>query len=306
MPCRLGCVLAVCALGAFASGCGDARERQQPSASPELSKQEFIERADEICLRTMAKARGDAASAKRDRDAALERFVNRHGRMIHELRALPVPAGDRRDVRALLARLDRLQRALRAIEASEGEDALVRIAAMAVEMDAVARAAERYGVFGRCGAYQRQPSLARIQRGSAPDRLPPRPLAPKTPRLGADPVLVASALVPSRREVLRRSNCTGSSPGSPRCAIVELGHGARPLRERRAELTAVAARKGWTEASPTGGRGSGVLLFYRDDYEATVWVTPLDCAGTTHVGDGPAPQVGTTRCVDTIMVIRRG
>jgi hypothetical protein len=301
-------------LAALGAGCGQARE-EPVSAAPRLStgpltKQEFVERADAICLRMVEASEAEAATLKRRPDAALGRAIELQGRMIRELRALKPLAGDEAQVRAVLLHLGRLQAAMRALKTTEGEEVLVPVAAIGVEMDAVARAANRYGLFRRCGAYQENPEIRQIVREQ--EQAPPRLLGPGgkplKPRRGPPSPAVemrrlAAALVPPGRTVLRRQDCAGGDPASSSCVTIELTPTERSTAARRAEIAGLAAREGWTQPKPTAGKWPvGLLVLHRGDYDATVWLARPDCTPQTQVGDGPNPKASMTRCVDTIMI----
>jgi hypothetical protein len=309
------------ALAALASGCGQARDAEAPSSSPAalagpLTKREFIARADAICERMNTES--VAVAAKRTTlspDELGKRALELQGRAIRQLRALRPPAGDERRIEAVLLHLDRLQFALRALLDDEGEDTLPAVAAIAVETDAVARAAKRYGLFRRCGAYRESPEIQALLRGEEPVLRGPdgKVLKPQAPRPPAVPEIrrLASALVPSGAAVLERRDCAGGAPGSPPCVTIELNPAGSAVNERRAEIARLAARAGWKRLKLTGDRPnptsdrphSGVLVFHLDRYHATIWLAGPDCAPQLQVGDGPNPTASTRRCVDTIMVI---
>jgi hypothetical protein len=305
MPKRLRPVLAFAlVLSAVAAGCGQAGEEQaaatQPVATGPMTKRSFLERADAICNRMV-----EAAT-----DATLERAIELQGRMIGELRALEPPARDEAQVGAVLLHLDRLQAAMRALQTTEGEEVLVPVAAIGVEMDAVARAAKRYGLFRRCSAYREIPEIRQIMSEQEqtleallePAGEPPNP-QPAPPSTADELRRLASALVPEGRAVLRRQDCTGGAPASPSCVTIELGPIDRPIAERRAELARLAAREGWTQPKPTEGEWPvGLLVLSHGEYDATVWLAAPECTTRLEDGDGPRPKARATRCVDTIMV----
>lgn len=315
MPKRLRPILtAAFVLSAFAAGCGQTREEPAAATRSEATdrptKQEFVERADAICLRMVEASEAEAATLNRRPDAALERALDLQGRMIGELRALKPPTGDEAKVRAVLLHLDRLQAAIRALRTTEGEEVLVPVAAIGVEMDAVARAAHRYGLFRRCGAYRENPGIQRIMRDQ--DRAPEallgpggKPLKPRTaPQSPADEMRrLASNLVPPGRSVSRRQDCAGGDSVSPTCVRIELAPIDRPIAVRRAEIAALAARNGWTQPKPTAGKWPvGLLALHQEGYDGTVWLAKPDCTPHVQVGDGPSPNARATRCVDAIMV----
>lgn len=297
-------------LAAVAAGCGQTGDELTPAApgvaNGALTKEEFVERADAICLQMIEAG----ATPKARPDAELERVIELQGRMIDDLRALPPPAGDEVEVREVLLHLERLQGAMRSLETTEGEDVLAVVAAIGIETDAVARAANRYGLFRRCGLYRENAVIRRLM--SEPEELPEptlgsdaKPLKPAT--APPPPVLdihrLAAALVPSGREVFRRQDCAGGDPSSPSCVTIELAPSHRPTAARRAEIARLAARDGWTQPSPTAGTWPvGLLALHRQDYDATVWLAARNCTPHPQVGDGPNPKTHMSRCVDTIMV----
>ena len=317
-------VAASLALAALASACGQARETDAPSAAPapvggSSAKQEFIERADAICERMNAEGITIARRLKgRSPEEIGKRVLELQGRAIKELSALPMPPGDERKIGAVLAHMRGLQAAMRLLFDAKGEDALPAVAGIAVEMDAVARAAKRYGMFQDCGAYHENPAVRKIldeQEDTGPILRGPdgKILKPPAPRPPAVPEIrrLASALVPPGSSVLRRQDCAGGDPGSPSCVTIELSPAGSRVNERRAEIVRLAARAGWKQLTLTGDRSnpttdrphSGVVAFHRDRYEATVWLAGPDCAPQLQVGDGPNPTASTRRCIDTIMVI---
>jgi hypothetical protein len=305
---------AVVVLFAVAAGCGQTGDELIPVASGittgALTKEDFVQRADAICARMVEAGEAEAATPKARADVALERLIELQGRMIDDLRALKPPAGDEVEVREVLLHLGRLQGAMRALETTEGEEVLAVVAAIGVETDAVARAANRYGLFRRCDAYKENAAIQRIT--SEPEELP-------EPMLGSDlelrkPVTapppsvleirrLAVALVPSGREVLRRQDCAGGDPASPSCVTIELALTDSPTGARRAEIARLAARDGWTQPSPTRGAWPvSLLALHRRDYDATVWLAARNCTPHLQVGDGPNAKARMSRCVDTIMV----
>ena len=315
MPkCLLPVLAAAFVLSAFAAGCGQTREEPVAAtrgvATRTSTKHEFVERADAICLRMVEAGEADAATLKRRPDAAVERLIELQARMIRELRALEPPAGDEAQVREVLLHLDRLQAAIRALMTTEGEEVLAPVAAIGIEMDAVARAAHRYGLFRHCGAYRENPGIRRIMRdqpGPPEALLAPggKPLKPRTaPPSPADQMRgLVSTLVPPGRSVSRRQDCAGDDPASPMCVRIELAPIDRPIAARRAEIAGLAARHGWKQPKPTTGKWPvGLLVVHRDDYDGTVWLAGPACTPHPQVGDGPSPKAGATRCVDTIMV----
>lgn len=301
-------------LSAFAAGCGQAEEEPvaatRSRATEPPTKLEFVDRADRICRRMVEAGEAEAARPKRP-GAGLERAIELQGRMIRELRALEPPVGDEGRVRAVLLHLDRLQAAIRALETAEGEEVLAPVAAIGIEQDAVARAANRYGLFRRCGAYREIPGIRRIlhEQERAPGALlgpGGKPLKPRTaPPSPADEMRrLASALVPPGRSVSRRQDCPGDEPASPTCVTIELAPDDRPIAARHTELARLAARNGWTQLKPTSGRRPRSLLaLHREGYDGTVWLARPACAHHLQFGDGPSPNARATRCVDTIMVI---
>jgi hypothetical protein len=303
-------------LFAVAAGCGQTGDESIPAASGittgALTKEEFVQRADAICARMVEAGEAETATPKTRPDAPLERVIELQDRMIGDLRALEPPAGDEIEVGEVLLHLERLQSATRALETTEGEEVLAVVAAIGVETDAVARTANRYGLFRSCDAYRESAAIRRIL--SEPDELP-------EPTLGSDakpqkpvtapppPVLeirrLAVALVPPGREVLRRQDCAGGDAASPSCVTIELATTDRPPAARRAEIARLAARDGWTQPSPTTGAWPvGLLALHRGDYDATVWLVAQNCTPHLQVGDGPNPKARLSRCVDTIMVTR--
>lgn len=298
-------------VSASVAGCGQPEEEPvlatRTVATSTPTKQEFVERADAICLSMVETNKAEAARPKRRADEGLERLIERHDRMIRSLRVLEPPPGGEDRVGAVLFHLDRLQAAFRALRTLEGAEVLGPVAAIGVEMDAVARAAKRYGLFRRCGAYRENPGIQRLMREQ--DRAPEAVPAPK--RRTAPPLhtvemrRLASALVPTGRSVSRRQDCAVDDPARPTtCVTIELAPIDRPIAARRAEIAGLAARNGWTQLKPTAGkRPAGLLALHREDYDGTVWLAAPDC---THPqpGDGPSPKAGrATRCVDTIMVM---
>jgi hypothetical protein len=230
--------------------------------------------------------------------------IELQGRAIAELSALPTPRGDTREIGAVLLHLRRVQAAMRLLLEAKGEDALPAVAGIAVEMDAVARAAKRYGLFQGCGAYHEHPEVQRVlhdQRRLRATRAPRPPAVPEIRRL-------ASALVPPGSSVLRRQDCAGGDPSAPSCVTIELNPHAGHAADRGAEIARLAARAGWTRLKPTSTSpgapsdraSSGPLAFHRDGYDATVWLARADCA--PRLGDGPNPSASSPGCVDTIMV----
>jgi hypothetical protein len=299
-------------LSAVVAGCGQSGDEMIPAApgvtTGVLTKEEFVERADAICLQ-MVEA---GATPKARPDATLERMIELQGRMIDDLRALEPPAGDEVEVREVLLHLERLQGAMRALETTEDEGVLAVVAAIGVETDAVARAANRYGLFRRCDAYRESAAIRRIL--SEPDELPEPTLGPdakpQKPMTAPPPSVLhirqlAVALVPPGRIVLRRQDCAGGDPASPPCVTIELAPTDRPTAARRAEFARLAARDGWTRPSPTTGTWPVALLaLHRQDYDATVWLAARNCTRHLQVGDGPNPKARMSRCADTIIVTR--
>lgn len=297
-------------LAVVAAGCGQSGDELTPAApgvtTGGLTKEQFVERADAICLQMIEAG----ATPKVRPDAALERVIELQGRMIDDLRGLEPPAGDEVEVREVLLHLERLQGAMRALDTTEGEEILALVAAIGVETDAVARAANRYGLFRRCQAFKENAAIRRMM--SAPEELPEPTLGsdgkpPKPVTAPPPPVLeihrLAAALVPSGREVFRRQDCAGGDPSSPACVMIELAPTDRPSAARRLEIVRLAARDGWTEPNPTTGKWPvGLLALHRQDYDATVWLAARNCTPHLQVGDGPNPKTQMSRCVDTIMV----
>jgi hypothetical protein len=298
-------------LSAFAAGCGQPREDPGPATrgvgTGAPTKEEFVGRADAICLRMVEASEAEAVTPK---DASLERLIDLQARMIRELRALEPPAGDEAQVRAVVLHLDRLQAAFRAFQTTEGEEVLAPVAAIGVETDAVARAANRYGLFRRCGAYRENPGLQRFMREQ--ERAPKavlgpggKPLKPRTapPSPAAELRRLASTLVPPGRSVSRRQDCAGGDPALPTCVRIELAPVDRPIAARRAEIAGLATRNGWTQPKPTAGKWPvGLLALHREDYDGTVWLARPECTTDLQAGDGSTPNAGAVRCVDTIMV----
>lgn len=301
-PARLRRRLRSCARGAVAA--------TRDVAPRSTTKHEFVERADAICLRMVEAGEAEAALLKRRPNVAVERFVDLQARMIRELRALEPPPAGVAQVRGVLLHLDRLHAAIRALETTEGEEVLAVVAAIGVEMDAVARAAHGYGLFRRCDAYRENPGIRRIMRDQqrAPEALlgpGGKPLKPRTaPPSPADQMRrLASTLVPPGRSVSRRQDCAGHDPASPTCVRIELAPIDRAIAVRRAEIAGLAARHGWTQPKPTAGKWPvGLIVLHREDYDGTVWLAGPACTPHRQVGDGPSPNAGATRCVDTIMV----
>jgi hypothetical protein len=297
-----------------AAGCGQTGDELSPAApgvtTGALTKEKFIQRADAICVQMVEASGAEAATPKARADAALERLIELQGRMIDDLRALGPPAGDEVEVREVLLHLGRLQGAMRALETTEGEEVLAVVAAIGVETDAVARAANRYGLFRRCDAYRKNAAIQRIT--SEPEELPEPMLGsdgePQEPVTAPPPSVLgihrlAAALVPSGREVLGRQGCAGDDPPSPSCVTIELALTDSPTGARGAEIARLAARDGWTQLSPTEGTWPlGLLALHRQDYDATVWLAARTCTPHLQVGDGPNPKTRMNRCVDTIMV----
>jgi hypothetical protein len=307
-------------LGALASACGQARE-QDLSSSPEadgpLTKQGFIARADAICERMNAES---LAAAKRLKGRPPEEIgrsaIELHARAIAELSALHAPPGDTREIGAVLLHLRRLQAAMRLLLEAKGEDALPAVAGIAVEVDAVARAARRYGLFRGCGSYHENPGVQKVLREQfeskpllqGPDG---RPLRPRAPLPVPDIRRLASGLVPAEHSVLKKDDWGGGDP--PSCVVIELALEDRPIAVRRAVIAPLAARAGWGQPSgrvvhtDRNGRSegkwpTGLLVLNRDGYDATVWLAAPDCTPDLKVGDGPNPKATAGRCVDTIMV----
>lgn len=301
-------------LSAVVAGCGQTGDEVIPAApgvtTGALTKEEFVQRADAICVRMVEAGESETATPKARPNAALPRVIELQGRMIHDLRALEPPAGDEVEVREVLLHLGRLQGAMRALETTEGEEALAVVAAIGVETDAVARAANRYGLFRRCDAYRESAAIRRIM--SEPEELPeptlgsagkPRKRATAPPPSVLEIRRLAVALVPSGRELLRRQDCAGGDPASVSCVTIELAPTDRPTGARRAEIARLAARDGWTQPSPTAGTWPlGLLALHRQDYDATVWLAARNCTPHLQVGDGPNPKARMSRCIDTIMV----
>lgn len=302
-------------LGALASACGQARDggdSSRPGAHRPLTKQEFIARADAICERMTA---ASIAAAKRLKGRPPEEIgksaIALQERAIAELATLPAPPGDTREIGAVLLHLRRLQAAIRALVEAKSEDALPAVAGIAVETDAVARAAKRYGLFRSCGAYHENRDVQRILRdqprllgpdGKAVKRPAPRPRAvPKIRRL-------AAALVPPGNSVVRRQDCAGGDPSAPACVTIELDPRGTDAADRGAEIARLAARAGWTPLKPSATSPVGlsdrpashVVAFHRQGYDATVWLAGADCTPRREVSEGRNP---TRSCVDTIMVI---
>ena len=300
---------------AVAASCGRTGDELIPAApgttTGALTKEEFVQRADAICARMVEAGEAGAATPKTRPDAALDRVIGLQDRMIDDLRALEPPAGDEIEVGAVLLHLERLQSAVRALETTEGEEVLAVVAAIGVETDAVARAANRYGLFRSCDAYRESAAIRRIL--SEPEELPERTLGsdgrPPKPATTSPPSVLeirrlAGALVPPSREVLRRQDCAGGDPASPSCVTIELAPTDRPTAARRAEIARLAARDGWTQPSSTTGVWPvGLLALHRRDYDATVWLAGRNCTPHLQVGDGLNPKARMSRCVDTIMVI---
>jgi hypothetical protein len=205
---------------------------------------------------------------------------------------------------------------MRLLVEAKGEDALPAVAGIAVEMDAAAHAARRYGLFRGCGSYHENPGVRKILREQlesepllqGPDG---RPLRPRTPLPLPDIRRLASDLVPAGRSVLKKDDCGGGEP--PSCVVIELALEDRPIAVRRAEIARLAARAGWGQPSgrvvhtdqtgrSDGKWPSGLLVLSRDGYEATVWLAVPDCTPRLKGGDGPRPKATAGRCVDTIMV----
>jgi hypothetical protein len=300
-------VVVALVLAALTTGCGEAPEPSTRGVgSDPPAKQEFVERADAICLRMAEASAAEAARLRTDPDAALQRALELQGRMIRELRALTPPPGDEAKIGAVLLHLDRLQAAIRALGTIEGEEVLGAVAAIGVETDAVARAAHRYGIFRRCAVYRENPGIQRILRGqSAPRGSDVEPSKPRT--APPSPVVelrrLASMLVPPGRTVLRRQDCTGGDRPSPPCVTIELAPSDRPPATRRAEIAALARRHGWTQPKPTAGEWpAGLLALHRENLDATVWLAQENCRPGVRLGDGPTPQAVAMRCLDTILL----
>jgi hypothetical protein len=327
MPKRLFPLLgALLALSAFAAGCGQAREADAPSASSAggdgtPSKPEFVARAGAICERMTAES---VAEAQKARSLSAEelgrRAVELQGRALRELRALPVPRGDEQRVGTVLLHLERLQQATRALVDAEGEDALPAVAAIAVETDAVARAAKRYGLFRGCGAYHESPEIQRILHPGDPgEQIARGPYGKPLKRLGPQnatrPLAVSPAteirrlgagLVPPGRRVVSRKFCGGGDlEPLPTCLILELAPQDKALALRLAEFERLVTRKGWNHARRVDGeRSAEVLLLFRDSYNATVTLASPKCRDHTQMSDGPRPTPSVQRCFDRIMVLR--
>lgn len=297
-------------VSASVAGCGQPEEEPvlatRTVATSTPTKQEFVERADAICLRMVETNKAEAARPKRRADEGLERLIERHDRMIRSLRVLEPPPGGEDRVGAVLFHLDRLQAAFRALRTLEGAEVLGPVAAIGVEMDAVARAAKRYGLFRRCGAYRENPGIQRALREQeqASKALPGPKRRTAPPPQTVELRRLASALVPTGRSVSRRQDCAVDDPAGPTtCVTIELAPVDRPIDVRRAELAILAARNGWTQLKPTEGkRPAGLLALHREDYDGTVWLAAPDCRRHLEAGDGPSPKAISTRCVDTIMV----
>lgn len=310
---HLFCAAAAVVLTAVAASCGQTGDELTPAApgvtTGAVTKEEFVQQADVICVQMVETAEADTTPKERP-DAALERVIELQGRMIDDLRALEPPAGDEVEVREVLLHLERLQGAMRALETSEGEEVLALVAAIGVETDAVAQAANRYGLFRHCDACRENAAIRRMM--NEPEELPEptlgseaKPLKPVTvpPPSVLEIHRLAAALVPSGRKVIRRQDCAGGDPASPSCVTIELAPSHRPTAARRAEIARLAARNRWTELSPTAGTWPvGLLALHRQDYDATVWLAARNCTPHLQAGDGPNPTTRMSRCVDTIMV----
>ena len=311
------------------AGCGEvpAGDDSPPKAARESSagtktsglqpptRQEFIARADAICERMVSDAKPLKGTSN---DEAFARALALQGRALRELRALTPPPGDERRVNDVLLHLERLQRAMSALEKTEGEEVLAVVAAIGVEMDAVARAANRYGLFRSCGAWEELPGIQRIVRGQGQDRILRGPDGKPLARRGSAPIRppasppaqelrgFASALVPSGRRVVSRQFCGGGAPEAlPTCVILELAPQDKSLAIRHAEVERLAARSGWKKAKRVDGRWSpGALVLFRDDYHASVTLASPKCREQTQRGDGPDPKATLRRCLDRIMVLR--
>jgi hypothetical protein len=315
LPPLLACFLA---LGAFASACGQTRDgdaSSAPGADRPLTKQEFVARADAICKRMTAQS---IAAATRLRGRPPEEIGNSalelQGRAIAELSALPVPPADRREIAAVLAHLRRLQAATRLLVEAKGEDALPAVAGIAVETDAVARAAKRYGLFQDCGAYNENPDVQRIlrdqQRLRGPNGIGVKPVAPREWAI-LEIRRFAAALVPTGSSVSRRQNCAGGDSSAPSCVTIELNPSGTDVADRAAQITRLAARAGWTRlklsatssGAPSDRPASAVLAFHREGYDATVWLAGAGCTPRLQGSDGPDPRASSRSCIDTIRVI---
>jgi hypothetical protein len=283
----------------------------ETSANEPITKAEFIARADAICERTNAESIAAAEQLKgRPVQEILARALAIQGKAIQQLRALERPRGDEKQIRAVLVHLDRLQKISRMLD-TEGEEILAVVAGIAVETDAVARAAHRYGLFRSCGAYQESPEIQRILRGEDPvpqlvrgpdgkiaKTLAPARIRPAAPPAGETMRRLAARLVPPGAEILRRQECADPG-GIPTCVTMSLEPGDDPAAARRAALLRRARELGWRVVPTNDGRAEGVALLRRGDYEAVIWVVAAGCK--EGLGDGPNPKP-THRCVDTIMV----
>jgi len=257
----------------------------------------------------MEASNAETATRERDPDAALQQLMTLQAGTIRELRTLEPPRGDEAQVREVLLHLDRLQAAVRELATTEGEEVLAPVAAIGAGMDAVARAAERYGLFRRCGAYRVIPGIKQVIREQAawnvlpgPGGMPPK--AATAPSQALELSRLASALVPPGRTVSSRQDCTGDDRVSPLCVTIELVSVELPIASRRADIAALAARDGWTQPNPTDGKWPpGLLVLHRAaDYDATVWLAASDCTPRPQLGDAPSPKPAATPCGDTIMV----
>jgi hypothetical protein len=323
LPRQLVLLVASLALSSVVSACGQAKEPHDtppvagaPARDVVMTRREFIARADAICE---GMNRQSVAAAKqlqgRPVDEILARALAIQGSAIRELRALERPPGDEKQIEEVLRHMQRLQELSRMLD-TEGEEILGVVAGIAVETDAVARAAKRYGLFRKCAAYPELPNVQRIMRGEkplpglerGPDGKPVLPalLRPPVGRPAPSPLgelrRLANRLVPQGREVVRRIDCTGDR--TVMCLIIELDPGEAPLGARQAEIGRLAKREGWKEMHASGGeRPIGMLQLQRGEDQASIRLVTPPCREQSRDGPdtgNPAP----TRCVDTIMLLR--
>ena len=316
-------LVASLALSAVASACGQAKEptktlsvAERPARDVVMTKHEFIARADAICERMNAQSVAAATQLRgRPVEEMLARALSIQGTAIRGLRALERPPGDEKQIEEVLRHMQRLQEVSRMLD-TEGEEILGVVAGIAVETDAVARAAKRYGLFRKCAAYRELPDVQRILHGEkpspglerGPDGKPVLPailLRPPVRGPGRPPLgelrELANRLIPPGRRVVRRIDCTGDR--GVVCFVIELDPGEAPLGTRQAEIGRLARRAGWKLIAASGGESPlGMVQLRRGDDQASIRLVSPPCE---QIGDAPdRSRPVPTRCVDTIMLLR--